>query len=121
MPTTRVADEPKEWTEDDARRLLAQWRQGGGSLAAFARERGMSAPRLYWWRRRLRSAEPAAAAAARTLVPAKVLPVSPAVIRVASEAGVAVSLHLPGGIELEISNASPTWVAAMATELARSS
>lgn len=121
MPTTRVSDESKEWTEDDARRLLAQWRQGGSSLAAFARERGMSAPRLYWWRRRLRSTEPAPAAT--TLVPAKILSVSPAAIRVASEAGAAVSLslHLPGGIALEISNASPTWVAAMVTELARSS
>jgi transposase-like protein len=119
MPTTRVADESKEWTEDDARRLLAQWRQGGGSLAAFARERGMSAPRLYWWRRRLRSAEPSSSG--RALVPAKILPVACIPRDVESKSSPAVSLHLPGGIELEISNASPSWVAAMVTELARSS
>jgi transposase-like protein len=119
MRTTRVADRQPEWTEEDARQALTQWRQGGGSLAAFARERGMSAPRLYWWRRRLRNAEPAAAG--RVLVPAKILPVACVPRNAESEGGAAVSLHLPGGIELEISNASPTWVAAMVTELARSS
>lgn len=119
MPTIRVADEPKEWTEDDARRLLAQWRQGGGSLASFARERGMSAPRLYWWRRRLRAAEPAAAG--KALVPARVLPIARLSGSAGAETAAAIVLHVPGGIELEISNASPTWVASLMTELARSS
>lgn len=119
MPTTRVADEAKEWTEDDARRLLAQWRQGGGSLASFARERGMSAPRLYWWRRRLRTAEPAAAG--KALVPAKVLPVARISRGAGAETAAAIVLHVRGGIELEISNASPAWVASLVTELARSS
>ena len=39
-------------TRDDARELLRAHRHSGLSLAAFARQRGISADRLRWWRRK---------------------------------------------------------------------
>jgi transposase-like protein len=114
MRNLRGTDSSREWTEHDARSVLAQWQQGGRTLAAFAREHGMSAPRLYWWRRQLqrpKAATRALTAAVSTLVPAKV------VSRI--DSGTAVMIRLPSGVEIEISNASPWWLAAMVAEMAR--
>lgn len=99
-----------EWTEDDARQMLDEWRQSGQTIAAFARERRMSAPRLYWWRRRLPKL--GAVAPATSLVPAKIVmrgDAAPIVIR------------LPSGIAIEVANASPNLVVAIVSELERSS
>jgi len=69
MRNTVLPDLPPEWTEDDARLALDEWRRSGQTIAAFAREHQMSAPRLYWWRKRL----PKDGAAPMTsLVPAKI-------------------------------------------------
>jgi hypothetical protein len=97
-----------EWTEAEARQVLDEWRQSGQTIAAFARERRESAPRLYWWRRRL--AEVGAGAPA--LVPAKIVmrgDTAPIVIR------------LPSGVVIEIADASPSLVAAIVIEIERSS
>ena len=40
--------------EDQARDLLAAWRDVGGPLAAFCRERGVPYYALYKWRRRMK-------------------------------------------------------------------
>jgi hypothetical protein len=61
-----------EWTEDDVRRVLEDWRHSGQTIAAFARQRGLSAPRLYWWRRRLSKDRPVAPPS-MSLVPARVM------------------------------------------------
>jgi transposase-like protein len=100
-----------EWTEDDAHRVLEDWRQSGQTIAAFARQRGLSAPRLYWWRRRLPK-EPPVAPPIMSLVPARVMarPVSAAVV-----------VRLPSGVTIEIADASPAWVAAIVAELERAS
>jgi transposase-like protein len=114
MRNLQSTDSSREWTEHDARLVLAQWQQSGTTLAAFARAQGMSAPRLYWWRRRLQRPKAVAralTAAVATLVPAKV------VARV--DSGAAVTIRLPSGVEIEISNASPSWLAAMVAEMAR--
>jgi transposase-like protein len=106
MQNTLLADLSMEWTEDDARQVLDEWRQSGQTIAAFARAHRMSAPRLYWWRRRLPKG--GAVARAMSLVPVKVvtrLEVAAAVIR------------LPSGIAIEIANASPSLVAAIVREL----
>lgn len=42
----------ERWSEADAREILEQWRRSGVPLAVFARERGFTPPRLYWWRRK---------------------------------------------------------------------
>jgi transposase-like protein len=41
------------WRAADAERVLAAWRGSGQSVAAFAREHGLSATRLLRWRARL--------------------------------------------------------------------
>jgi hypothetical protein len=50
-PTSR-----QQWTEADARRVLADWERSGITLEAFARSRGLVPQRLAWWRKRLRAA-----------------------------------------------------------------
>ena len=114
MRNLQSTDSSREWTEQDARLVLAQWQQSGTTLAAFAREQGMSAPRLYWWRRRLqrpKAGTRALTAAVSTLVPAKVV--------ARSDSGAAVMIRLASGVEIEISNASPSWLAALVAEMAR--
>ncbi len=102
------------WTESDARRVLAEWEGSGKSLEAFARSRGLVPQRLAWWRKRLRTSR-SEASAALTLVPATVVDA----IAVAST-GPAAMIRLPHGIVIELEGASPSWVAALARELARS-
>ena len=109
MRSSLLPDLP-EWTEDDARLVLDEWRRSGQTIAAFARERDMSAPRLYWWRRRLPTA--GAAAPAMSLVPAKIV--------TRSEAA-AIVIRLPSGVAIEMANASPSLVAAIVSELERAS
>lgn len=107
MRNTLLPDLSTEWTEDDARHVLDEWRQSGQTIAAFARARRVSAPRLYWWRRRLRKA--GAVERAMSLVPAKVVVTRP-------EAA-AIVIRLPSGIAIEMANASPSLVAAIVSEL----
>lgn len=42
------------WRSGDAERVLEAWRQSGQSMAAFAREQGLSRARLARWHGRLR-------------------------------------------------------------------
>lgn len=71
----------------------------------------MSAPRLYWWRRRLK---------VTTLAtdPRPEIRLAPAMI-VSTEA--TVELRLPSGVVVEVTGASPSWTAAMIIELTRAS
>ncbi len=57
MPRSRLAGYAKgeRWSADHARAVLAALAKSGQSLAAFARERGISEQRLYFWRKRLES------------------------------------------------------------------
>ena len=74
------------------------------SIAAFARKRGFTAPRLYWWRKRLQSSM----TPALSLVPASII-----------STGASVTIRLPGEVAIEVANASPRWVAAIVAELTR--
>jgi hypothetical protein len=38
------------------RDLISEQARSGGSVAAFCRERGLSAPRFYYWKKRVREA-----------------------------------------------------------------
>jgi len=109
MTKARLPDKRNaHWTEEDAREVLDEWRRSGDSLAVFARKKGLVPKRLYWWKKRL-PVRQAPSPGALTLVPARVVTETAAVV-----------LRLPSGIALEISNASPSWVVAVAAELARS-
>lgn len=43
----------KQWTEEQARQTLAAWEKSGLPLGAFAKQQGIGAERLRWWRNRL--------------------------------------------------------------------
>lgn len=109
MRNTVLPDLPAEWTEDDARLALDEWRRSGQTIAAFARAYHMSAPRLYWWRKRLPKD---GAAPMMSLVPAKI---------VARPEMAAVVIRLPNGVAIEMASASPREIAAIVSELERSS
>jgi hypothetical protein len=70
----------------------------------------MSAPRLYWWRKRLPKDD----------VPAPMISLVPAKVVTRSMAA-AVVIRLPSGVAIELEDASPSLVAAMVGELERSS
>jgi transposase-like protein len=101
---TRFPDPSETWTHDEARVVLDEWGRSGESIAAFARKHGFAAPRLYWWRKRLRSAK----TGALSLVPASII-----------STGASVTIRLPGEVAMEVANASPSWVAAVVAELTR--
>ena len=42
-----------QWTEVEARGVVAAWRKSGRSTIDFARERGIVPQRIYWWRKRI--------------------------------------------------------------------
>ena len=42
-----------QWKEPQARAVLGEWRRSGLSAAAFARSRGLSTMRLWYWSKRL--------------------------------------------------------------------
>ena len=111
MRHTQLPDLQTEWTEADARLVFDEWHRSGTSIAAFAREHGVSAARLYWWKRRL--SKRVARSSMMSLVPATVIPV----------AGSALVIRLPNGVAMEIAStsASPSWIAEIVTELMRSS
>jgi hypothetical protein len=111
MANSRLPDAQTPWTETDARVVLDQWRQSGDSLAEFARKRGVSAARLYWWRKRLGEQERSTTLI--SLVPAQVTG------GVGSDDGFGVVVRLPNGISIERGDASPAWVAELIRELAR--
>lgn len=112
MRNQRLDEAESEWTEDEARTALARWQQSGQTIAAYARARGVSAPRLYWWRRRLRATAPAAELGGPELR------LAPATI---VSTGATVELRLPSGVVVEVTGASPSWTAAMIIELTRAS
>jgi transposase-like protein len=109
MRNHQFPDPHETWTEDEARAVFAAWRASDESLSAFARRHGIGVQRLYWWKRRLGSTTNAGSTL--SLVPAKVIEAEAA----------AVTIRLPSGIAIEIASGSPRLVAAIVTELTRSS
>ena len=51
-----------KWSEVEARGVLEAWRRSGLVLERFAKQRGLVAQRLRWWRKKLNRAERALAA-----------------------------------------------------------
>jgi transposase-like protein len=104
----RTTPDPRDpWTPDEARRVLDEQQRVGGSLAEFARQRGISPARLYWWRKRL-GAEP------RSLTQLSLVPAT-----ITAEALAPVTIRLPNGIGIEATSATPAWIAAVIAELSR--
>lgn len=89
--------------------MIDEWKQSGDTIAEFSRKRGLVPERLYLWRKRFAEA---------TASPARPLTLVPATI-VSTNADVVV--QLPNGVAIEIASASPAWVAAVVSEMVRSS
>jgi len=103
MPKS-LPDPDATWTDDDARTVLAEWRRTKQPLGTFAREKGLVANRLYWWRKRLKEPVPPFA-----FVPGVV----------ASEAEIAIVVRVASNVTIEIANASPRMIAELVGELTR--
>lgn len=101
----------RHWTEADARRVLAELDDSGEPLKTFARARGLVPQRLEWWRKRLR-APSSGGAAAITLVPA--------IMRAEPLGAPTAVIRVLDGTLIELTGASPGWIAALARALARS-
>ncbi len=61
-----------QWSEHEARAVLAAWRKSGLSIERFCELRGLVPQRLYWWRKKLESA---AKESAKSTGPLALLPV----------------------------------------------
>jgi hypothetical protein len=107
----------RKWTPTQAKEALKAWQASGLPLETYARQRGVSGQRLRWWRERLGDSHQSAPNGGEArLVPA-VLVGAPVPM-----ASPVVTLHLPGGVALEVADAtavSPDWVAAVVGALAR--
>ena len=105
------------WSRDQAVAILEEWRSSGQSIAAFARERGVVAQRLHWWRAQLRGQPaPREAAPGHKLVPAIITgtPLLAASVTVRTTTGEAVEVSEPSSV-------SPDWVAAVVVAISRAS
>lgn len=104
----------QRWSESEAEEILSLLERSGQSIAAFAREQGLTPQRLYWWRNRLGwgAASRLSGEAPADLVPVQITEDA----RVVSEAAIVV--RLPSGVVLEVPpGASPHWAAALARAL----
>lgn len=112
----------KQWTPAEARRALAAWRKSGLPLATFARERGIGAEKLRWWRNRLDGTVSVAAAKPPPRKPRLVPAVVTAPLLSLNTA--AVAIRVPGGPVLEIADVRavpPEWVGILLSASAKAS
>lgn len=93
----------KQWTKAEAREVLAAWKKSGLPLGTFARERGVGAERLRWWRKRL--GEPVSAKRKRKAAPARLVPmkVNAPLVEIGEETAVTIRFPVTGPV-VEISN-----------------
>lgn len=87
--------------------VLDECRRSGETIAAFARQHGLTASRLYFWKKRLQGNARRAELPSLSLVPASII-----------SAETTLTIRLPGEVAIEVANASPSWVAALVAELA---
>ena len=108
----------RQWTPEQAKRELDEWKSSGESLAGFAGRRGYSTQRLRWWRDRLAQWSGEASSGFARLVPAVAFPAKVA----AASPVVPVTLDLPGDLRVEVGDVAavpPEWLAALVRELRR--
>ena len=110
-------NEDRRWTEEDARRILAEWEASGQTLSAFARTAGLVPQRLSWWRKRLADRTPEATPTTEeTPVPA-FLPIE--IVGGAVDARAAMVITT-GDLRLEVEDPGlvpPAWIAELVSEL----
>jgi hypothetical protein len=105
----------RQWTAGKAREVLKAWRASGLPLATFARELGLCAERVRWWRQRLGEGRVAGEEPVK-LAPAVVTGLRP------STAVAVVTVRAPGEVVVEIADVgavSPGWVSELVSGIAR--
>lgn len=99
---TKALSKKRYWTDDDARQALLAWEGSGLTLAAFGRQHGIQAKRLYWWRKRLtQESDPSQI----EFVEAEVVGTGPA--------SCALELHLSSGARIDVitpGQVDPGWL-----------
>ena len=110
----------RRWRAEDARQVLAAWRDSGESGRAFARRHGFDAQRLTWWSKRLEQderREVSEANDATRFIPATVV----GTVGASTASSAPVVVRVAGDVTLEIDSAvvSPSWLAAVVGELSR--
>lgn len=100
----RACAERRPWTDAEATRAVAVFEASGMTGAEFGRNYGLTAGKLYWWRKKLR-----AGAAGGRLLPVKVVSGGGA----AGEEQVPRVVLSDGRTRVEVEGASPEWVAAL--------
>jgi hypothetical protein len=61
------------WTETEARGVLGALAKSGQSVVDFARERGITPQRIYWWQKKLHGKRSEGRAKAMSLLPVRVV------------------------------------------------
>jgi len=99
--------------------VLKEWRASGLPLGRFARQRGLGAERLRWWKKRLGDwSEKAGGGEERALVPMVLSEPVPAVV----EGKASVVVRVPGGTVVEVANpaaVSAEWLVKLVSQLSR--
>jgi hypothetical protein len=109
----------QQWSPEEAGRVLEEWRASGLALGRFARERGIGAERLRWWKKRLGDWSEKAGSAETTVLVPMVLP-EPAPAVAAGKAPVVV--RVPGGMVVEVADpagVSAEWLVMLVSQLSR--
>jgi hypothetical protein len=88
----------KQWTKKEARQVLAAWKKSGLPLGTFARERGVGAERLRWWRKRL--SETATVKRKKKVTAVRLVPaaVSAPLVELGQEAAVSIRFPVTGPV-----------------------
>lgn len=108
----------QQWSPEEAQGVLAEWRASGLPLGRFARQRGLGAERLRWWKKRLGEWSEKAGGEERALVPMVLSEPIPAVA--ARTAPVVV--RVTGGTVVEVEDpaaVSAEWLGMLVSQVSR--
>lgn len=123
--TTEQRKQPRrwrQWSPEEAQEVLAEWRASGLPLGRFARQRGQSAERLRWWKKRLGDWNGETAGAEKPALVPVVVSAPAAAVAVTAAKTAAVVVRVPGGTVVEVAEpgaVKPEWLAAVVSQLAR--
>ncbi len=88
-----------QWSEHEARAVLAAWRKSGVSIEKFAEQRGLVPQRIYWWKKKL---EPTPKAVVAATAPLALLPVEVSKPALSRQRGEPVMVMLRSGHVLKV-------------------
>lgn len=118
VPSGRKFIRSGTWDPDHARQVLDELEASGESVTAFARRRGLSPQRLWWWKKRVGApGRPGGGHQRPNALLATFIPVT---VKAAEPPVCSASLELGGGVRLDLHTLdgnSAQWVARMVRAL----